>query len=425
MVSSSDPASRSERASPRLRASTPLAGARAVTAIVFAGQGAAVASVSTTIPAVKERFDLAPLVITALILAVALSAGVGSFLGLAAVRRLGSVAAMRLCVVTVAASLLCIAWAPDSALLAASYVLFGLGIGGIDVSANTRAASVERHYGHSIFASFYAVWSCAGAIMALVTAGTSRLDWPVQDTLTVHAALVLALASVIRTHHLPDTAIDQATQQLTAAPLGRGIWARLVPFGVVLLVAYVVDSSVSTWSTAYLHQTLSASLAAAPLAYAAYQVGTVIGRSIADRLVRRIGPVAVVRWAAVTTTAALAALAGAPSWPIAAAAAGVTGLGVSAFAPLCLASAGRLRPDAAEAILARMNVFNYFGVITGGAVSGVLGSAGHFRLAYAAPVLPALLLIAAATSFTPVRPVNDPGSEAARHRLPAAAPGAP
>ena len=391
-----------------------------VTAIVFAAQGAAVASVSTTIPAVKERFGLAPLVATAVVLAVALAAGAGSFLGLAAVRRFGAVAAMRGCVVTVAAALFGIAWAPDTVLLVASYVVFGLGVGGIDVSANTRAAAVERHYGHSIFASFYAVWSCAGAATALVTAGTSRLGWPVQDTLTVQAVLVLALVPAIRSHRLldltglpglpglpgmtdlPDIAVGQEAQGSVEASLGRGIWAKLVPFGIVLLVAYVIDSSVSTWSTAYLRQTLAASLAAAPLAYAAYQVGTVVGRSSADRLVRRIGPVAVVRWAALVTAAALAALAAAPSWPIAAAAAGVTGLGVSAFAPLCLASAGRLQPDAAEAILARMNLFNYFGVISGGAVSGVLGSAGHFRLAYAVPVLPVLLLIGAARFFSPL-----------------------
>jgi hypothetical protein len=55
---------------------------------------------------------------------------------------------------------------------------------------------------------------------------------------------------------------------------------------------------------------------------AAYQTGTVLGRASADRLVRRIGPVAVVCWAAVVTAAALRGLASAPSRPIAVTAAG-------------------------------------------------------------------------------------------------------
>lgn len=411
--------SRSDSASTRSGSRSLQIGARRVTTVVFAAQGAAVAAVSTTVPAVRERFGLPSLVTTAVILAVALAAGAGSFLGLVAVRRVGAVAAMRGCVLTVAGALLGIAWAPDPAVLVASYVLFGLAIGGIDVSANTRAAVVERHYDKSIFASFYAVWSGAGVAAALVTAGTNRLGWAVQHTLTVQAVLVLALASTIRSHDLPDTATGPVPAAAPTA-LGRNLWARLVPFGVVLLFAYVVDSSVSTWSTAYLHQTLAASLAAAPLAYAAYQLGTVLGRAGVDRLVRRLGPVAVVSCAAVVTAAALAGLASAPTWPIAAGAAGLTGLGVSALAPLCLASAGRLQPDAAEAVLARLNLFNYAGLIAGGAVSGVLGSAGDFRLAYAAPVLPILLILVMARSFALVKPADAEGAEEPQTLLPLA-----
>jgi MFS family permease len=404
-------------ASTRPGTGSPRAAARRVTAIVFAAQGAAVAGVSTTIPAIKERFDLPSPAITAMIFAVALCAGAGSFLGLAAVRRLGPVASMRACVITVAAALLCIAWAPDPAVLVAAYVLFGLAVGGIDVSANTRAAAVEHHYGHSIFASFYAGWSGAGAVAALVTAGANHLGWPVQHILTLQAAFVLVLALGIRTHRLPRETTGRAAPDPAAAPLGTGIWARLVPLGIVLLVACLVDSGITIWSTTYLHQTLAASLSAAPLAYAAYQAGTVVGRSSADRVVRRIGPAAVVRWAAVITAGALAGLAGAPSWPLAVAAAGLTGLCVSTLIPLCLASAGRLRPKAAEAVLARLNLFNYFGVIAGSALSGILGSAGDFRLAYAAPILPMLLLTTGARYFTQVKPVILPRGEIAPDEL--------
>jgi MFS family permease len=224
------------------------------------------------------------------------------------------------------------------------------------------------------------------------------------------------LATAIRAHGLPEAAAGQAVADPAVTSVGGGLWARLVPFGIVLLFAYVVDSSVSTWSTVYLHQTLAASLAVAPLAYAAYQAGTVAGRAGADRLVRRIGPAAVVRSAAVLTAGALTVLACAPEWPIAASAAGLTGLGVSALAPLCLASAGRLRPDAAEAVLARLNLFNYAGLIAGSAVSGVLGSAGDFRLAYAVPALPVLLLLITARYFTRFSPADDSSLKAREQR---------
>ncbi|MFF0083419.1 MFS transporter [Streptomyces canus] len=378
---------------------SPLAPARRAVATVFAAQGAAVAAVSTTVPAVQDRLSLSPLTMTVLVVAVALSAGVGSFAGLAVIRRLGLVAAMRVAVVATAGSLLLIGWAPDHAVVAVSYGLFGMGLGCIDVSANTRAAAVERHYGRSIFASFYAAWSAAGVAAALLTAGTADLGWPVEYILTAQAGLVLTLALTVRSHALPAESPFAVSDHGESVVLGRSLWIKLAPFGLVLLVAYVIDSTVSSWSTLYLHQTLAAALSVAPLAYAAYQMGTVTGRACADRLVRRMGPAAVVRGATLLTAAALVGVAAAPSWPYAVVAAAGTGLGVSALVPLCLASAGHLRPGAAEAVLARMNVFNYIGVLTGGAASGILGSTGHFRLAYGIPAVLVLALLATARSF--------------------------
>ncbi|WP_449350579.1 MFS transporter [Streptomyces shaanxiensis] len=388
---------------------SPHAAARRAVATVFAAQGAAVAAVSTTVPAVKERLALSPLTMPVLVVTVALSAGVGSFAGLAVIRRVGLVAAMRTAVLATAAALLLISWAPSRAVAAVSYALFGMALGCIDVSANARAAAVERHYGRSIFASFYAAWSAAGIAAALLTAGTAHLGRPVEYTLTAQAGLVLALALTVRAHELPtDSPLAVSAHEESrgdSVALGRGLWGRLAPFGLVLLVAYVIDSTVSSWSTLYLHQTLDTALSLAPLAYAAYQVGTVTGRACADRLVRTLGPVAVIRAATVLTAAALAGLAAAPAWPYAVLAAACTGLGVSALVPLCLASAGRLRPGATEAVLARMNVFNYAGVLAGGAAGGILGSTGHFRLAYAMPAALVLALLMTARSFAwPPRP---------------------
>ncbi|MEH0450247.1 MULTISPECIES: MFS transporter [unclassified Streptomyces] len=392
-------------APPRSAGGGPLAGARRVAATVFAAQGVAVAAVSTTVPAVESRLGLSSLTMTALTIALTLAAGAGSFAGLAAVRRSGPVAVMRAAVLTAAATLLAVAWAPGRAAASAAYVLFGLALGAIDVSVNTRAATVERHYGRSILSSFYAAWSTAGVAAALLTAGLSGLGWPVQYVLTAHAVLVALLALTARPHALtpvPSSSSDRPAPDDTIP--GPRVWARLVPFGVVLLVAYVVDSTVSAWSTAYLHQTLAASLAAAPLAYAAYQAGTVTGRVGADLMVRRVGPVAVVRAAALLAAVALAGLAVAPSWPYAVVAACCAGLGVCALTPLCVAAAGRLRPGAPETVLARLNVFNYVGVLVGAGASGGLGATGHFRIAYAIPAALAVALVAMARFFRPTAP---------------------
>jgi MFS family permease len=360
-------------------------------------QGASVAAVFTTVPAVTERLHLDPLVTTATLVAVAMTAGVGSFAGLAAMRRVGPVGTMRLALLTVVALLLLLGWAPDGFVAVCAYLGFGFALGALDVSANSRAAEVERCYGRSVFGSFYAAWSVAGVLAALLTAGAAWLGWPVALVLTAQAGVVLPVALGIRRHTLPGVSAVTAAQP---APLGRRLWARLIPLGVALMIVYVIDSTISAWSTVYLRQTLATSLSAAPLAYAAYQVGTVVGRSITDRCVQLLGATAVVRSAALLIAGALVGLSLAPGWPFAVAAAGLVGLGTSTLAPLCLASAARLHEKAPEPILARLNLFNYVGVITGGAASGLLGSSGHFRLAFAIPAILAIPLLVGSRHFT-------------------------
>lgn len=105
------------------------------------------------------------------------------------------------------------------------------------------------------------------------------------------------------THARPPSPFAGPPDSITHPSLGRRLWIRLIPFGLVLLVVYGVDSSVSAWSAVYLRQTLAASLTVAPLAYAAYQAGTVVGRAATDRLVQRFGAVAVVRTAALLVAA--------------------------------------------------------------------------------------------------------------------------
>jgi MFS family permease len=113
-------------------------------------------------------------------------------------------------------------------------------------------------------------------------------------------------------------------------------------------------------------------------------------------MVRRVGPVAVVRAAALIAALALAAMAVAPSWPYAVIAACCAGLGIAALTPLCVAAAGRLQPGAPETVLARLNVFNYVGVLVGAGASGSLGATGHFRIAFAIPAALTMVLVTTA-----------------------------
>ncbi|WP_234383349.1 hypothetical protein [Streptomyces dysideae] len=139
-------------------------GARKGATLAFAAQGVSVAAVYTTVPAVTERLRLAPLLMTTLMVAVALMAGGGSFLGLATIRRAGPIVTTRGAVLTAAAALVLIGWARDEATVICAYILLGLAVGVLDVGVNTRAAAIERAYAAASSApstqrGAWAVWS--------------------------------------------------------------------------------------------------------------------------------------------------------------------------------------------------------------------------------------------------------------------------
>ena len=52
----------------------------------------------------------------------------------------------------------------------------------------------------------------------------------------------------------------------------------------------------------------------------------------------------------------------------------IAGAGLGVIAPLCFSAAGTLAPGHADAVVARLNIFNYVGAVLGGVLVGAIGS---------------------------------------------------
>ena len=96
----------------------------------------------------------------------------------------------------------------------------------------------------------------------------------------------------------------------------------------------------------------------------------------------------------------------------------VLGVGLAVVAPLTFSAAGTLAGDGtpeqrrrhADAIVARLNQFNYLGFVLGGVLTGVVGS-DSLRVGYLVPLVGVLLIIPLARGFAPRRPAaGSPGS---------------
>ncbi|MEV6526800.1 MFS transporter [Longispora sp. NPDC051575] len=175
-------------------------------------------------------------------------------------------------------------------------------------------------------------------------------------------------------------------------------WKPVLMIGIAMMFMYIADSSTSNWHGPYLLKELGSTESVAPWAYFFYQGFQVIGRSGADRLGERFGPVRTVAVGALVGTVGLALVVAAqsPWWGIAGF--GVLGLGLCAIVPQSFTAAARLDPDDTGVAIARVNLFNYAGFVLGAPLVGLVG---NLRLGFVIPLVLVLAIIPFAGAFRP------------------------
>ncbi|MET3807423.1 MFS family permease [Nakamurella sp. UYEF19] len=377
---------------------------RAGVAAAFFAQGLGFAVVLTHLPAFKDRYGLTDLAITGVMFGVAVLAGLGSTVAGVQSGHRGSALTLRLALLLAAAGLILAGLAGSLALFLGGVALYGLGLGTVDASQNMQAVALEAQYGRSILTSFHAAWSAGGIVGALYTSVTS--SWSLAVDLPLIAVVIAVIAAA--------PYLSAAEDLTAAAPIGGNAdppipWRPLLLLGVALVLFYVADSAASSWSTIYLRDGLAAGAGLAPLAYGAYQATSLLSRLTGDLLVRRRGAVDVVRLAAGIGTIGLllVVLANGPALAIIGFA--VLGGGLAVVAPLTFSAAGVLAGDGtpeqrrrrADALIARLNQFNYLGFVLGGVLTGLVSSGSSLRWGYVVPLVLTAVLITLAPAFVP------------------------
>ncbi|GGP92959.1 MFS transporter [Streptomyces roseolilacinus] len=375
---------------------------RRALALSFLVQGAAFALLVTRIPAVRQQYGIPDALLPAYLAGVPVLAGLGSAATGALVARVPAPTLLRWAQPVVLLALAGIGAGGQAWHLGVALAVFGLAVGVLDASMNMLGVSLQREYGRSIMLGFHAAYSLGGVAGAALAWGGARLGLPLGH---FHPPLVLPLLALAllagrRCATGRDTGHRDTGHQGAGhrdGPGGRRAAGRvLLPLCLVMAFAYLGDATVSNWSATYLRDVLGGSEALATLPYSAYTATTLLGRAVGDLAVRRYGAVAVVRGGVLLASGGFAAVAAAPGPWTGIAGFTVLGLGLSVVVPQTFAAAGRHAAGhgrrAADAAVARLNVFTYAGVLVGSPLVGALGEAWSPRWAMAVP--PALLLAA-------------------------------
>ena len=379
---------------------------RAGVAAAFFAQGIGFAVVLTHLPAFKDQHGLDDLAVTGVMFGVAVLAGVGSTVAGSFASHRGSAVTLRAALLLAAVGLTITGTAGSLPVFLAGVAVYGLGLGTVDASENMQAVALEARYGRSILTSFHAAWSAGGIVGAVYTSLTN--SWTPAESFVPIAVVVglIALAPYLTAADDPHSGAEDSADREAAMP-----WRPLVMLGAALVLFYVADSAASSWSTIYLRDGLGASARLAPLAYGGYQATSLISRLAGDFLVRRTGAVGVVRMAAGIGTAGLLLVVLAHGPTLAIVGFAVLGAGLAVVAPLTFSAAGVLAVDGtpeqrrrrADALVARLNQFNYLGFVLGGVLTGLVSSAGSLRWGYVVPLALTAVLVLLAPAFAPRR----------------------
>jgi MFS family permease len=309
--------------------------------------------------------------------------------------RVGSATLLRAALVGMGAAVAAATLAPEVAAFYAAVAAYGVTLGVVDAVINMQAVALEHRYERPILPSFHGAWTLGGLVASALTLATADLE------LRWLALLALVPLAAVAAPYLPhERAGAPATD--VAVP-----WRPILLVGAALVLFYMVDTAAFTWGPTYLDRVVDAPSDLVALATFPYLLASGLVRLAGDGLVRRHGPVRVLRTGALVACLGLAVVVFAPAWPAAVLGFLVTGGGVAVVAPLSFSAAARIagadldqagRRARVDAVIARFNQFNYVGALLGAVMTGLVG-AGSLRVGFAVPMVLVLGLLPLAKAF--------------------------
>jgi predicted MFS family arabinose efflux permease len=373
----------------------------------FVVQGLSFAAVIAQVSAIQQKFGFTDGELTMMLASVPILAGVGSVLAGILAPRLGSRWVLGTATIIEALCVAGVGLASQRPLYFVVLALLAIMVGAVDAAMNMQGTAVQRRYGRSILASCHGWWS-VGAVVA-----TSSAFWAGSQhiSMTTHLGAVGALGFVLAALAVPgllpkaveaqEPAAEAAQHHATHGVKRRGLIVTLV--GIALMVMFVGDSAATSYGTPFMNHVLGfdpngAKVQTGLLAYLVFQL---LGRVVADRIIGAAGAARTLVGGSLVAAAGFAVIVFGQEWATTVVGFGLMGAGLSVVVPLTFSAADGLDPAGTGTVIARVNLFNYLGVLLGAGSIGAIAGADYtnLRAAFAVPGVLVLLSMALAPAF--------------------------
>ncbi|WP_433828113.1 MFS transporter [Actinoplanes sp. CA-015351] len=356
----------------------------------YAAQGLGYAAVVTALPTFKDRQGIDDTFVSAILLLVCVAAAGGSVLADKIATRWGSRYALATGLLVVAVGLTGATITTPNAVFAVILLAYGIGLGAVDASLSMQGVLVQARLGRSVMSRLFAAYTAAAIAAALLMSGVLRIGAGAELAVGVAAVFAAVIGVIGWRAFEPGRTLRAAAVH---AHGGRAIRPIVLVCGMLIFTAFLVDSAISTWSSVYLHDTLKAASAVAPLGYAAYQVAVLVSRLIADHVMPRAGRLAVALGGLAVCGAGCGLVAALPSIGAAVAGFAIAGIGVGVLVPLAFSAAGEAAAENSDEVIAKVNLFNYGGALLGAVLLGALSEPIGLQIAFLIPVVAVILTL--------------------------------
>ena len=190
--------------------------ARVSVTAAYAVQGMAFAVMLTNVPTYKDRLGLDDAIITLVVLGVCICAGAGSALSGFLAARFGSARVVTGGLIGVALTVLAVGFATTWPAFFIAFGAYGLCLGTVDASMSMQGITVERGYGRSVLASFFAANAAGGVLGALSVSGAALAGADLDRSLPLIAVVVVAATLVLSRGLVHDSLPDAAARAVPA-----------------------------------------------------------------------------------------------------------------------------------------------------------------------------------------------------------------
>jgi len=328
------------------------------------------------VPQIKARLDVSDAIFGLLLLCNALGL-VSSMVLAPRLDRLLGARGMQIGSVALTISFLLPGFATDALSFGLAMVIVGAASGFTDVLMNARISELEQLHSKPLMNANHGMFSVGYAVAAILSGVAREAQIAPGPAFATLAAAILILSTFL---YMPP--------QYAASGAGTGGRYPIKPIilcGLIVLVAFMTEATVETWSALHIERSLQGRAAEGAMGPAMLGLTMAIGRFSGQAVSQIFSETKVIILATFVAAAGgtLAALALTPFW--AAIGFGVLGLGISVVGPLGLALVGKKVPDhlRTEAI-SRVAVLGFAGFFLAPSLMGLLSDFFGLRIAFLA-----------------------------------------